>query len=75
MLTQKDDRIINSLPNISAPTLIVVGEDDKPFLSAAEYMNNKILNSKKIIIPKAGHAVNIDQPKLFNSAVLDFLKR
>ena len=75
MLTQKDDRIINSLPNISVPTLIVVGEDDKPFLSAAEYMNNKILNSKKIIIPKAGHAVNIDQPKLFNSAVLDFLKR
>jgi pimeloyl-ACP methyl ester carboxylesterase len=75
MLTQKDDRIINSLPNISAPTLIVVGEDDKPFLSAAEYMHNKILNSKKIIIPKAGHAVNIDQPKLFNSAVLDFLKR
>lgn len=75
MLTQKDDRIINSLPNISVPTLIVVGEDDKPFLSAAEYMHNKILNSKKIIIPKAGHAVNIDQPKLFNSAVLDFLKR
>ena len=75
MLTQKDDRIINSLPDISAPTLIVVGEDDKPFLSAGEYMHNKILNSKKIIIPKAGHAVNIDQPKLFNSAVLDFLKR
>ena len=75
MLTQQDDRIINSLPDISVPTLIIVGEEDKPFLSAAEYMNKKIVNSKKIIIPKAGHAPNIDQPELFNIAILDFLKK
>ena len=74
MLTQKDDRIINSLADISVPTLIIVGEDDKPFLSAAEYMFKKISKSKKIIIPGAGHSVNIDQPKLFNSAVLEFLE-
>ena len=74
MLTQKDDRIIKSLPDISVPTLIIVGEEDKPFLSAADYMNSKIKNSQKNIIPNAGHAVNIEQPELFNSAVLDFLK-
>ncbi|MDC0432327.1 alpha/beta hydrolase [Hyphomicrobiales bacterium] len=74
MLTQKDDRIINSLADISVPTLIIVGEDDKLFLSAAEYMFKKISKSKKIIIPGAGHSVNIDQPKLFNSAVLEFLE-
>ncbi len=75
MLTQKDDRIIKSLPGISVPTLIIVGENDKPFLSAADYMSNKIKNSKKNIIPDAGHAVNIEQPELFNSAVLEFLKK
>tara|TARA_B100001093_G_scaffold362125_1_gene346881 strand:+ start:666 stop:1367 length:702 start_codon:yes stop_codon:yes gene_type:complete len=74
MLTQKDDRIIKSLPDILVPTLVIVGENDKPFLSAADYMNNKIKNSKKNIIPDAGHAVNIEQPELFNSAVLEFLK-
>ena len=74
MLTQKDDRIIKSLPDILVPTLIIVGENDKPFLSAADYMNSKIKNSKKNIIPDAGHAVNIEQPELFNSAVLEFLK-
>ena len=73
MLTQKDDRIINSLPNINVPSLIIVGENDKPFLSAADYMENKIHNSKKIIIPDAGHAVNIDQPNIFNAEVLNFL--
>jgi len=74
MLTQKDDRIIKSLPDILVPTLVIVGENDKPFLSAADYMNNKIKNSKKNIISDAGHAVNIEQPELFNSAVLEFLK-
>ena len=73
MLTQKDDRIINSLPNIDIPSLIIVGENDKPFLSAADYMEKKIKDSKKIIIPDAGHAVNIDQPKIFNSEVLNYL--
>ena len=73
MLTQKDDRIINSLPNIDVPSLIIVGENDKPFLAAADYMENKIHNSKKIIIPDAGHAVNIDQPNIFNAEVLNFL--
>jgi pimeloyl-ACP methyl ester carboxylesterase len=37
-------------------------------------MFKKISKSKKIIIPGAGHSVNIDQPKLFNSAVLEFLE-
>ena len=33
----------------------------------------KIHNSKKVIIPDAGHAVNIDQPNIFNAEVLTFL--
>tara|TARA_B000000441_G_scaffold3145_1_gene1956 strand:- start:497 stop:1252 length:756 start_codon:yes stop_codon:yes gene_type:complete len=73
MLTQKDDRIINELPNIKVPTLIIVGENDKPFLAAADYMEKKIKISKKIIIKDAGHAVNIDQPSVFNDEVKKFL--
>ena len=73
MLTQKDDRIINELPNIKVPSLIVVGEHDKPFLDAADYMEKKIKNSIKIIIKDAGHAVNIDQPDIFNDEIKRFL--
>ena len=73
MLTQKDDRIINELPNIKVPTLIIVGENDKPFLAAADYMEKKIKTSKKIIIKDAGHAVNIDQPHVFNEEIQKFL--
>jgi pimeloyl-ACP methyl ester carboxylesterase len=73
MLTQRDARVIESLPDIKVPTLVVVGADDTPFLKAADYMAAKIPGAHKAIIPNAGHAANIDQPQLFNKAVCEFL--
>ena len=73
ILTQHDARVITSLPDIAVPTLVVVGEDDRPFLAAADYMAAKIPGATKVVIPAAGHASNIDQPDLFDLAVTDFL--
>jgi pimeloyl-ACP methyl ester carboxylesterase len=73
MLTQRDARVIESLPDIRVPSLVVVGADDTPFLAAAEYMAAKIPGATKVVIPAAGHAVNIDQPEAFIEAVLPFL--
>ena len=36
-------------------------------------MAAKIPGAKKVVIPDAGHAANIDQPEAFNAAVLGFL--
>ena len=73
MLTQRDARVIESLPEIKVPSLIVVGADDTPFLAASDYMAAKIPGAQKVVIPAAGHAVNIDQPQAFIDAVLPFL--
>jgi pimeloyl-ACP methyl ester carboxylesterase len=73
MLTQRDARVIESLPDIKVPSLVVVGADDTPFLAASDYMAAKIPDAKKVVIPAAGHAVNIDQPQAFINAVLPFL--
>ena len=73
MLTQRDARVIETLPNIKVPALIVVGADDTPFLAASDYMAAKIPGAQKVVIPAAGHAVNIDQPQAFMDAVLPFL--
>jgi pimeloyl-ACP methyl ester carboxylesterase len=73
MLTQRDARVIESLPGIRVPALIVVGADDAPFLAASDYMAAKIPGARKVVIPAAGHAVNIDQPQAFIDAVLPFL--
>jgi pimeloyl-ACP methyl ester carboxylesterase len=73
MLTQRDARVIELLPDIKVPSLIVVGADDTPFLAASDYMAAKIPGAKKAVIPSAGHAVNLDQPQAFIDAVLPFL--
>jgi pimeloyl-ACP methyl ester carboxylesterase len=74
MLKQFDSRIIEGLPNIDVPVLIIVGANDTPFLAGSDYMAAKIPNARKVVIPDAGHASNIDQPEAFNRAVLAFLQ-
>jgi len=73
MLTQRDAKLINSLGNIRVPAMVLVGEDDKGFLAATDYMASKIPNAKKVVIPKAGHAANIDNPEAFNKELMAFL--
>jgi pimeloyl-ACP methyl ester carboxylesterase len=65
--------VINGLPHITAPTLVIVGSDDTPFLAAADYMTAKIPQARKVVIPGAGHAANVDDPELFNAEVSAFL--
>src|SRR6516225_5729724 len=73
MLAQRDARVIEILPEIKVPSLVVVGADDAPFIAASDYMAAKIPGAKKAVIPAAGHMSNIDQPRAFADAVLPFL--
>jgi pimeloyl-ACP methyl ester carboxylesterase len=73
MLTQRDARVIESLPAVDVPALVIVGADDAPFLKAADYMAAKIPDSRLVVLSGAGHASNLDQPEAFNAAVLEFL--
>ena len=73
MLAQQDSSLIDSLPNIAVPTLVLVGSQDKNFLAASDYMAGKIPGAQKIVIPDAGHAANLDRPDAFNGAVGEFL--
>ncbi|WP_322817451.1 alpha/beta fold hydrolase [Tepidiforma sp.] len=73
MLAQFDSRVIESLQTIRVPTLVLVGEHDEPFLGATDYMATKIPGARKVIVPAAGHAANIDNPPAFNAAVAEFL--
>ena len=73
ILTQTDATVISSLADIDVPTLVLVGEKDRPFLTAADYVAGKIPHSTKVIIAEAGHAPNLDQPAEFDAAVTVFL--
>jgi pimeloyl-ACP methyl ester carboxylesterase len=75
MLAQKDDRVIQSLDKVAAPTLVLVGANDTGFLAATDYMAAKIKGATKAVVPDAGHAANLHQPALFNQAVEAFLAK
>jgi pimeloyl-ACP methyl ester carboxylesterase len=73
MLAQADARVMDLLPSITAPTLVIVGEKDEPFIGASEYMAAKIPGARLEVIPGAGHASNIDGAEAFNGVLLGFL--
>jgi pimeloyl-ACP methyl ester carboxylesterase len=56
ILAQRDASIIESLPSIRVPTLVVVGAEDKAFLAGSRYMAEKIRGARLEVIPGAGHS-------------------
>jgi pimeloyl-ACP methyl ester carboxylesterase len=61
------------LERLTVPTLIMTGDEDEPCLEPAIFMKRKIRTSGLVVLPKSGHAINLEEPDLFNRAVLDFL--
>jgi pimeloyl-ACP methyl ester carboxylesterase len=73
MAMRRDYR--GDLADISVPTLVVAGHDDgvrKPI--DAETIHRGIRNSQLEVINDAGHLMNMEQPEVFNKAVLSFLR-
>lgn len=74
-----DQRHINffeCLPKIKHPMLIITGRFDD--LAGPEEMQKAeelLKKSKVIILPDAGHESFLDQPKLFNEGILQFVLR
>ena len=73
MLAQEGSRLIDGLPSIRVPTLIIVGDQDQPFLAPCEYMAKKIPGARLEVIAGAGHSSNLDQPEAFSRVLRDFL--
>jgi pimeloyl-ACP methyl ester carboxylesterase len=73
ILVQRDARVIESLAAIRVPTLLVVGSEDKPFLTGMRYMADKIAGSVHAVIEGAGHAPNLEKPAEFNDVLARFL--
>lgn len=66
--------LIDELPRITAPTLVIVGDEDVATVPAkAERIAAAIPGARLVRIPKAGHSSTVEQPQAVNAAMLDFL--
>src|SRR5262249_44393161 len=61
------------LGRLTVPPLIVTGDEDEPCLEPGLYLKRKIRTAGLVVLPKAGHTINLEEPEAFNRAVLDFL--
>ncbi len=62
------------LQQLTVPTLVMTGDEDEPCLEPALFMKRKIRSSGLVIVPQSGHTINLEEPALFNRAVLDFFR-
>lgn len=58
---------------LTVPTLIMLGDEDEPCIEPSIFMKRCIPTSGLVMFPQAGHAINLEDPDLFNRSVQDFL--
>jgi pimeloyl-ACP methyl ester carboxylesterase len=61
-----------NLQRISAPTLVIVGDDDYIRVEHAEEFSRTVENGQLAVVPGASHLVPMEKPDLFNQLVLEF---
>jgi pimeloyl-ACP methyl ester carboxylesterase len=64
---------VEELDAIQCPTLVLVGETDTHYLAEAEMLERRIKNAKRVVLPGAGHAMNVQAPDLFEAELMEFL--
>jgi 4,5:9,10-diseco-3-hydroxy-5,9,17-trioxoandrosta-1(10),2-diene-4-oate hydrolase len=66
--------IVEELHNITAPTLIVWGQQDRILpVAHAQVARDRIANARLHIINQCGHMPQMERPDEFNAVVLEFL--
>jgi 3-oxoadipate enol-lactonase len=71
----RDRPAVKFLSEIKVPTLVLVGEHDIPDVHAhSGVIEVGIPNAKREVVLKAGHLIPLEQPEVFNAAVLAFFK-
>ncbi len=73
ILSQVDARVIDSLPHIAVPVLVIIGDGDSDFLQGSNYMASRIPGAINVVVPGGGHGINVDQPEAVNNALGEFL--
>jgi pimeloyl-ACP methyl ester carboxylesterase len=67
--------LVEEMRRITVPTLVITGDEDWPCLMPGILMKQSIPSSALVVIPNAGHAINIEEPEEYNRLVGDFLSQ
>jgi pimeloyl-ACP methyl ester carboxylesterase len=65
--------LVDEMKKLKVPTLIITGDEDWPCLMPGILMKRNIPSSALAVMPNAGHAINLEDPDVYNRIVGDFL--
>lgn len=66
---------LSSLADVAIPTLVVVGDQDEPFLAPSRRMAETIQDAELVVLPDAGHSPQFENPEQWWKALGAFLAR
>lgn len=65
--------LVEEMKRITAPTLVITGDEDWPCLLPGILMKRSIPSAALSVMPNCGHAINIEEPEEYNRIVGEFL--
>jgi pimeloyl-ACP methyl ester carboxylesterase len=74
ILTQHDATVIDSLPSIDVPVVVVVGEHDRMFLAGSQYLAERIPGAQLVVVAGSGHSPHVSGSDEVNRALRSFLE-
>jgi pimeloyl-ACP methyl ester carboxylesterase len=67
------DAMRAELARLRAPALVVVGSEDGPSLRASRALADAVPQARLVVVPGAGHVVNLQNPDDVSAAMREFL--
>ena len=64
--------LTEEMKKLEVPTLVATGDEDDPCLEPGILMKRMIPTAALVVLPNTGHALNLEEPDLFNQACADF---
>ena len=64
--------LTDSLKQMTLPVLLITGDEDEPCLEPTLMLKRMIPTSALVVLPRTGHAVNLEEPALFHQFLDDF---
>ncbi len=65
--------LVDQMKQLTVPTLVIAGDEDDPCIEGSLLMKRAIPSAALAILPRTGHALNLEEPLLYNALIADFL--
>ena len=64
--------LVDQMKQITVPAMVMTGDEDDPCIEPSLLMKRAIPSAALVMFPRTGHALNLEEPALFNLMLEEF---